>query len=125
MRGGPRPNSGRPRLSNEHHMAAGTFRPHRHGMRPPAFMPPVLTPAPQAGWQPSPEDFAPLQPRAQAWLRATARLYELSELDALRVCECLRVLSRAEQLEAAGPSAALRGELKLFQMLWASLAFER
>ena len=61
-------------------------------------MPPVLTSAPEAGWQPSPEDFAPLAPRAQAWLRATARLYELSELDALRVCECLRVLSRAEQL---------------------------
>ena len=124
-RGGPRPGSGRPRLSPEQHMAAGTFRPCRHGVRPPAFMPPVLTPTPQAGWQPSPEDFAPLAPRAQAWLRATATLYELSVLDALRVCECLKVLSRVEQLEAAGPSAALRAELKLFQLMWVGLALER
>lgn len=123
-RGGPRPGSGRPALSPEQHVLRGTFRPSRHGVRPVITAPAVVA-APSTGWQPTPADYAPLQARAKAWLAATASLYVLSPLDALRVCECLRVLSRAEELEARGPSAALRAELKLFQVMWTGLALER
>ena len=52
-------------------------------------------------------------------------IYEFDELDGLKLLEALRALTRVEQLEANGPSAALTRESKLFAALWSGLQLER
>ena len=118
-RGGARIGAGRRPKPVSAHLLEGTFRPSRHAHRtasPPATLP---------DWYPSPADAARLGPRAQLWLAAVVALYQFNELEGLKLLEALRALTRVEQLEANGPSAALTRESKLFALLWSGLQLER
>ena len=118
-RGGARIGAGRRPKPVSAHLLEGTFRPHRHAHR----AEPSAATLPE--WHPSPADAARLGPRAQLWLGAVIALYQLNELEGLKLLEALRALTRVEHLEAGGPSAALVRESKLFALLWSGLQLER
>ena len=56
---------------------------------------------------------------------AVLRSHVFSELDGLKLLECLRVLTVIERLEATGSPTAVRQERKLFALLWNGLQLER
>ena len=100
-------------------MFAGTFRKSRHARAA------AVAPAAAPDWRPTPTDVARLGPRARLWLDAAVALYQFNDLEGLRLLEALRALSRVEELEAKGASAALTRESKLFALLWSGLQLER
>ena len=96
-RGGPRPNSGRPKKSIAHHLLSGTFRKSRH-----AQLAANLAPMSEApGWFPEPGQVQLLGLRARGRLAAVLEGWQLSALEGHQLLDALQTLTRIEQLEDA------------------------
>jgi hypothetical protein len=128
MRGGSRPNAGRPRLSVTTHLLNGTFRASRHGPRPGNL---ATMPVKTADWHPLPSDLSGLGQRALDLLDVTIATYRLDEIEGRHLLMALRSFDRLDRLEQAiaasgvvdgnRPSRlliALDREARCFTTLW-------
>ena len=121
-KGGSRPGSGRKPKSIHEHLLRGTFRRSRHALRLAAG---ATAAAPEAQWCPAPADVQGLSPRGVTWLTTALDAYTFTPLNALRLLELARTVSRIEQIEAAGASSALVREHRLLLLQFSALQLEK
>ena len=96
--GGARVGAGRPRKPIDLHIAAGTYRRHRHGPRP--AIQAVPSPEP-SGWAPSDEDMATLKTAGRALVARVLATYEPTVIDGLQLLTAAQAADVLDQLRTA------------------------
>ena len=80
-RGGKRKGAGRPRLSPATHLLRGTWRPSRHGVRPPTSAAVLEMPAAAGVWAPDAADLAALGTAGRVLVEALLARYDLAPVE--------------------------------------------
>ena len=129
MAGVPGRSGGANRLPVTEHLLRGTFRPDRHGPRPPRQVSPWV--ALEGGASPA-KRFPPaaifrgLQGRGRAFVRALYREYdEIGPTDETLITLCAQLLDDAAEARAKKDTRSSREAMRLFLSAFARLALPR